>query len=217
MRELSDELHEAVGRLQERYAGLKEAARRRLGRLYDERDYPPSLSGLFALHWDFPSVEPPQYLLRLDPGLYAREAGRVAARFDEAVRLAESAFVAEFSQLVGHLVQRLEGPEDGKPKVFRDSAVQNLSEFFQRFRSLNVSGNGELDELVGKARQAVAGVRPQALREGTELRQRVRTELDVVRAGLERLLVDRPRRRVLRGAAAMAASGDGRGVAPCEA
>jgi hypothetical protein len=214
MRELSEELAEAVGRLEERYAGLKEAAGRRLGRLYDERDYPSSLSGLFALHWDFPSVEPPQYLLRLDPQLYAREAGRVVARFDEAVRLAESAFAAEFAQLVSHLAERLDGTQDGKPKSFRDSAVENLSDFFGRFRSLNVSGDGQLDELVERARQAVAGVRPQALRETADLRQRVRGQLDVVRAGLENLLVDRPRRRVLRKVST--GEGGGKGVASCE-
>ena len=44
---------------------------------------------------------------------------RVAARFDEAVQLAEAAFLEEMSsRLVSHLTERLSGTEDGQPKVF---------------------------------------------------------------------------------------------------
>ena len=54
-----------------------------------------TLRGLFDLSWDFPSVEPPPYLQQLSPALYQLECQRVAARFDEAVRLAEQAFLEE--------------------------------------------------------------------------------------------------------------------------
>jgi hypothetical protein len=77
--------------------------------------------------WDFPSVEPPDYLRQLHPDLYAQECHRVRARFDEAVKLAEEAFLVELAQLVSHLCERLSGSDDGKPKVFRDSAVTNLT------------------------------------------------------------------------------------------
>ena len=39
------------------------------------------------------------------------------------VQLAEQAFIEELARLVDHLTERLSGAEDGKPKVFRDSAV----------------------------------------------------------------------------------------------
>ena len=45
--------------------------------------------------------------------------------------LAEQAFVSEFAKLVSHLAERLSG-SDGERKVFRDSAVTNLTEFFER-------------------------------------------------------------------------------------
>jgi hypothetical protein len=202
MRDLADELGEAVAGLDERYAELRVAARRRLGRLFDERDYPASLRGLFALQWDFPGVEPPNYLLRLNPALYEQEKARVLARSEEAARLAEEAFTAEFSKLVGHLVERLggggEGNGDGKTKVFRDTAVTRLTEFFGRFKDLSVRSDGQLDELVETARRAVAGVGPQDLRGGEGLRQQVRTQLSSVQAALDQMLVDQPRRRILR-------------------
>jgi hypothetical protein len=198
--ELREELAEAVEALDHRYAELKSAARDRLGSLYDEADYPPALTGLFELAWEFPSVEPPEYLMRLRPELYEQEKARVAARFEEAVRLAEQAFIGEFAKLLSHLTERLGGGGvAGEPKVFRDTAVGNLSEFFSRFKSLSVRSSPELDRLVDHARRLVEGVGPQDLREGDALRQRVAAELTKVRSSLEELIVDRPRRRILRG------------------
>jgi hypothetical protein len=192
------ELDTAVGRLDEHLAELKESARQRLGTLYCEDDYPRSLRRLFAVEWEFPAVEPPGYLRKLSPELFRQEQARVAARFEESVRLAEEAFLAEFGRLVSHLTDRLAGADDGKPKVFRDSAVENLAEFFTRFRQLNVSSNRQLDELVDAAQRIVQGVEPQALRDDRPLRQQVTTQLSAVQSMLDGLLVDRPRRRILR-------------------
>ncbi|MEX0585002.1 MAG: hypothetical protein WD176_00055 [Pirellulales bacterium] len=195
---LKAEFNEAVEQLNERYGALKTAARERLGSLYNASDYPETLRGLFDVAWDYPSVEPPPYLQQLSPELYRQECQRVAARFDEAIRLAEQAFQEELSQLVSHLTERLSGAEDGKPKVFRDSAVENLTEFFQRFRHLNVGSNEQLDQLVNQAQRVVRGVEPQSLRDDQTLRQQVATQLSGVQAVLDGLLVDRPRRNILR-------------------
>jgi molybdopterin converting factor small subunit len=195
---LRAELDEAVQKLDQHYGELRSAARQRLGSLYNAGDYPLSLEGLFAIFWEYPSVEPPDYLRQLNPALYEQEQARVAARFDEAVRLAEEAFVAELGKMVSHLTERLSGQEDGKPKVFRDSAVTNLREFFDRFAQLNVRSNEQLEELVAQARRVVQGVAPQDLRSDSSLRQRVATQLAGVQSVLDGLLVDRPRRNILR-------------------
>ena len=192
------ELEEAVVDLGEHYEELMTAARRRLGSLYSAADYPASLRGMFAVDWEFPSVEPPEYLRRLNPELYEQECERVRSRFDEAVRLAEAAFIDEFTQLVSHLCERLSGERDGRHKVFRNSAVDNLTQFFERFRSLNVGTNAELDRLVDQAQQIVGGVRPQNLRDNSGLRQQVATQLSGVQSVLDGLLIDRPRRNIIR-------------------
>ncbi|MBP62011.1 MAG: hypothetical protein CMJ62_10865 [Planctomycetaceae bacterium] len=192
------QLREAVESLEEEYVALKQSAQRRLGELYCERDYPPSLLGLFDVSWDFPSVEPPQHLRQLSPQLYEEECRRVSARFEDAVMLAEQAFVEELSSIVAHLTERLSGHDDGKPKIFRDSAVGNLREFFERFQSLNVRSNDQIEDLVRQCQATVGGVQPQNLRDDQTLRRRVATELSAVQSVLDGLLVDRPRRRILR-------------------
>ena len=198
MSSFRDDLDEAVLELNEHYDELRQAARERLGDLFDSSDYPTTLVGLFAIEHDFPSVEPPPYLRQLSPELYQQECQRVQSRFDEAVQLAEQAFIEELARLVDHFSERLSGSADGKPKVFRDSAVTNMTEFFERFRSLNIRSNEQLDELVGNAQRVVRGVEPQQLRDSQALRQTISTQMAAVQAGLDQLLVDRPRRNIQR-------------------
>jgi hypothetical protein len=195
---LKADLAESVEQLEEHYAELKRQARERLGSLFNSGDYPATLTGLFDVTWDYPSVEPPEYLRQLSPQLYQQEAQRVAARFDEAVRLAEAAFMTELQQLVEHLSERLKGTVDGKPKVFRDSAVENLQEFFARFQHLNIRSNAELDELVSRAQRVLSGVDAQDLRNSSSMRSATLRGLSGIQATLDGLLVDRPRRNLVR-------------------
>ena len=197
MTDFRTELDDAVRALDDHYFELRSAAARRLGSLYNPADYPETLVGLFGVAWDFPNAEPPDYLVHLNQALYEQESARVAARFQEAVQLAEQAFLEEFGRLVAHLTERV-ADDGGQSKVFRDSVVSNLTEFFDRFRSLNLRSNAQLDELVAQAQRVVRGTSAQALRDSTELRQQVVGQLARVQSSLDALLVDRPRRRILR-------------------
>ena len=202
MADFKAELEDAVRTLDRQFEELKQAAAQRLGSLYNPADYPATLVGLFGVSWDYPNIEPPDYLIGLSPDLYRQEQERVKARFEEAVQLAEQAFLDEFAKLVAHLTERITGTnEDGSPKVFRDSAIDNLCEFFERFRSLNVRSNQQLDELVAQAQRTVRGVAAQDLRDGPSVRQEVATQLARVQTTLDAMLIDRPRRRILRNTA----------------
>jgi len=198
MQRFAEHLSVAVGELEACYDEIQDQARERLGRLFCQSDYPISLLGLFEVTWDFPNVEPPEYLRRLQPELYQQECERIRGRFYLSVHLAEQAFMEELTNLVSHLSERLSGTEDGKPKVFRDSAIENLNEFFERFQRLNISSSSELDELVGRARSVIHGVRPQSLRDNSLDRQQIVSQLSGVQSVLDGLMVDRPRRRILR-------------------
>jgi len=198
MTTLRAELDESVVNLDDHYAELRAAARDRLGSLFNPSDYPMTLQGLFGIAWEYPSVEVPNYLQRLSPHLYEQECRRVASRFDEAVLLAEDAFLGELNRLVSHLTERLSGSDDGKQKVFRDSAVDNLREFFTRFQQLNIRSNADLDSLVEQARRTLSGVEPQQLRDNSARRQQIASQLAAVQASVDGMLVDRPRRTIIR-------------------
>ena len=192
------DLQEAVADLETHYDELRGVAQTRLGDLFDPADYPPSLAGLFAIEHDFPSIEPPPYLRQLSPELYRQESQRVQARFEEAVKLAEQTFVEELSKLIDHLTERLSGQEDGRPKVFRDTVVTNLTDFFERFRTLNIRSNEQLDEVVQQAQRIVQGIQPQQLRDSEWFRLHTSSRISAVQARMDQLMVDRPRRNILR-------------------
>ena len=126
------------------------------------------------------------------------ECQRVQSRFNEAVEMAEQAFFEELAGLIEHLSNRLAGTEDGKPKIFRDSAVSNLTDFFDRFSRLSINSNADLNSLVDRARNVISGVEPQQLRDSQNLRQHVSTQVASIQSNLDQLLVDRPRRRIQR-------------------
>jgi iron uptake system EfeUOB component EfeO/EfeM len=137
-------------------------------------------------------------LFQLNPTIYEQERNRVAARFEQAVQLAEQAFINEFGKLIEHLTERLSSDGTGERKIFRDSAITNLTEFFERFRQLNVRSNADLDALVERAQQIVNGVEAQSLRDNNTLRQHVATQFSQVQSVIDGMLVDRPRRRIIR-------------------
>ena len=195
-----EQIEAGVRMLAEHYDQIKSAAQVRLGALYDPSDYPSSsaLADEFSVQWDFPAVDPPDYLRRLNPELYREQSRRVSQRFERAVELAEQTFMEELDRLVNHLAERLSGDDKGRPKIFRDTAVTNLAEFFNRFRELNVGSNDQLDQLVNRCEQLMSGVQPQGLRDNDSLRRSLSTNLSTVQSSLDQLLVDRPRRRILR-------------------
>ena len=197
MSALREEFDAAAAALDAVYPELLAEARDALGELYDHGDYPPALAEEFSVAWDYPSLEPPDYLRKLHPDVYEAEAARVAARFDEAVRLAEGAFAAELAKLVDALVKRLRPGDDGRPREVRPADVARLTEFFERFRRLNVHGSAELDALVERARATIGGAEtPPA---GGDARAAMAEALAGVREQLEGMVQDRPRRRIVRG------------------
>jgi hypothetical protein len=198
MQTYRDRLQHAAQDLAAQYDQIKSEAQRRLGSLYNQADYPTTLDGLFDLEVSYPTIEPPGYLMALHPDVYQAEQARVRERFESAVELAEQAFATELQRLTAHLAERLTGLHDGQPKVFRDSAVENLREFFERFRRLNIRSSPELDALVEQAQQTINGVEPQTLRDSNRLRQMVARDFEQIQASVGELLVDRPRRNILR-------------------
>lgn len=196
MRVIKAQLAAAVNELDAVYADLLEDARQKLGQLYNASDYPQTLKGVFDIDWSFESVDPPEYLRKISPKLYEAEQERVRARFSEAVALAEQSFLEEFGKMVSHLAERLTPSEDGKAKVFRDSAIDGLESFFDRFKQLNLGSNPDLDALVEQAKTTLKGRKADDLRKDVTVRDEIRGAMQQVAARLDAMQVDRPKRKI---------------------
>ena len=99
-----DQLAAAVANLQLEYDAIKDAAREKLGSLFNPNDYPNTLENVFDISWEYPPIEPPRYLVALNPSVYQAEQDRVQRRFETAVAMAENAFAETLQDLVSHLV-----------------------------------------------------------------------------------------------------------------
>ena len=74
MQELREELDKAVWAAGRTLRRTEVGGPATAGRLFNAADYPDSLRNLFAVTWDFPSVEPPDYLQQLNPAYTNRSA-----------------------------------------------------------------------------------------------------------------------------------------------
>jgi hypothetical protein len=192
--DLAAELAAAVAELESVFFELLAESRDRLGSLFCRADYPATLIGEFAAAVEFPELSPPDYLSELAPDVYRRESERIAARFDQAVELAETAFSEELAALVDRLVDRLEPDQDGNFKTFRDSTIENFSEFIGRFRRLSIGSSEQLDRLVEQAAGLVANVRPADIRQPGEIRDRLAAGMRSIGDQLAAGVVNRPAR-----------------------
>lgn len=198
MNDFKTQLAAAVANLQLEYETIKEKAREKLGSLYNADDYPSTLEGVFAISWEYPPIEPPQYLMNFNPQLYAQEQSRIQQRFEDAVALAENAFAEELSGLVSHLIERLTDEPDGKKKAFKASTIENFKEFYQNFQRMNVRSNANLESLISQANNLVSGITPNDLRQSADLQTSLRTQMSDLKTSLDSVIREAPRRRILR-------------------
>ena len=174
---------------------LIEDARERLGSLFNAAEYPMTFNGLFNIDWEYPNLNPPEYMKTINPGIYEQECARIRNRFSEAVELAEEAFLEQFVGIVDRLRDRMLPNEDGTVKRFNDATVEDaFVDFFERFGRLNVGSSEELERAVEEAREVLNGVTPSGLRNSADQREHVLNGMNSVREGLDELISSGPRR-----------------------
>ncbi len=185
MEAYSVELEQAVDEFDRRLPGIVEMQRKRLGDLFNEKDYPASIKGLCKVQWYPVSITAPEYLRTLDPALYQQTVERAKNTLRESIMLTEQAFAAELAKMLDHAVERLSGAEDGTPKVFRNTVITNITEFFDRFTDLNPGSSRQLIQIVADAKRIVENVDPDELRKNRNLRSTISTKLAPVSAMLD--------------------------------
>jgi hypothetical protein len=178
------------------YPQLRESARALLGDLYSSSDYPSSVRNKFGLSWQFITLAPPSETQLLSPALVAKAQADFQDLMAQAGKEAVEALRSRFAACVDHMVDRLSGEEDGKPKIFRDSLVGNLHEFLDSFEALNVCNDKDLAALVAKARGAVKGVSAEDLRKQENVREHVASAMAGITEKLDKMMVERPTRKV---------------------
>lgn len=197
IRGLRDELRERLDDLSANWAAVREDARARLGKAFVEEDYSISPLAHYDIKLTFPEIAPDARLLQLHPDLFAAEKSRIEARFEEALIAAEVAAQQSAQKLLEHFVERLTDDGDGKRKTVKESTINKIHEFVERFRATNIGSNDQLDKLVGDIESLAAGIDIKALRKAPDgTRAGVVTDAKALLEKVKAVIITRPVRDI---------------------
>ena len=192
-----EHLAELVDNLCANWASVISEAQKRLDKLFDATDYPTSPKVHYAIYLGFPEIKPDQRLMQLNPQLYAEQQAIIAAKFEEAVIVAESAAAQELQKLLSNLVEKLRPDADGTKKILKGSTVANIGEFVELFKAKTIKSNDGLEALMAKVQQMAGGLDADDLRKATaEQREAVSLELQGVLQEVTGLISTMPIRSI---------------------
>lgn len=176
----------------------REKSKKMLGPAYDPSKFPSQEEVLqaFGIKWNWLSMSTPSSLKQIQKGLFEKEAAKAEESLRNAVEEIVVMLTVEAKELCDHLVERLTPNEDGKPKVFRESAVSNITEFLAHFNMRAVGTTKELQEQVERMRKLLSGVDAKTLRDNDQLKADVHAGFAKVAASLDKLVIAKPSRYI---------------------
>lgn len=180
------------------YESQKAAAADKLKSMYNPLDYAATaeeVRAAFSVRTQYVAFDTPGTLRDIKRAIFEREASKAAAQWTEALSECRQVLRAELASLIDHALDRLTPGADGKPRVFRDSLIKNLDEFFGTFNARNSIGeDADLDALVAQARTILGGVSPDELRKSEAARSDVLSRLAQVKGQLDTMIIEKPSR-----------------------
>ncbi len=197
LNEFKTEFSEAVNEFISDYDSLRETAMVYLVDLFNEVDYPVDVRRKFSFAWRFIILDVPNGNTGiLAPEVYEREKEKFIQTMEEAREMAINSLREEFASMVERVTDRFSMGPDGKPKIFKNTAVQSFYDFFETFKERNIFRDEELAQLVTRAREVLGGSSPEDVRSDESLRTSIRAGMQDVEVTMADIL-DRPRRKIV--------------------
>jgi hypothetical protein len=180
------------------YVVKSREAKRRLGSLFDQRQYPPTevVRAAYGMYWQYVTFSTPGKLRQISPEIAERAIKQARESVMQCADEIKMALRAELLKTVNHMCERLEEKPDGSKKIFRDTAVTKVSDFIDVFNARNIVNDEELAKLVEKARKVISGVAPDQLRDSEQVREKVAAQFTAIKKTLDTMIVDRPKRKL---------------------
>ncbi|MDD5060689.1 MAG: hypothetical protein PHN44_00190 [Candidatus Marinimicrobia bacterium] len=172
-------------------------ARSRLGGLFNINDYPDieTVRGSFQVVAQYIEIGLPAALGSISPEIFNRERAAFNDKLVSAADEITAAMRESFKELVDHMVERLKPGADGKPKIFRDSLVNNFKEFMDTFSARNITNDTDLEALVSKAKDILGGKSAEDLRNYDSIRENVVSGISEIKEQLSGMVIDAPKRK----------------------
>ena len=176
------------------YPAQIEQAKELLDDQFFANDYPTAeaLRYRFGFNYQWISFDVPK---SLPDDLYAIEKKKVEALWAQAAEQITMSLRASFQRLVTHVVERLTPEKGKKPKVIKDSVIDNINEFIESFRSRNLTNDKELADLIEKAQSVLNNVDGDSLRDERFVKLAVRKGFSQIEKLLDGMVVEKPGRK----------------------
>lgn len=181
-----------------RYPEYRAQARSRLNGHYREDDYPTEdrIRDKFAWRLKLMAFSAPDALQAVSPEMFAEATKRFQQDIQEFRDNSVALLREKFSELVGHVAERLTPEPDGTRKIFRNSMVGNLRDFLADFEALNITSDHELAAEVVKVRGLIEGLSPDDLRISASMATLVSQSMGKVQAAVLGMIEAAPKRRI---------------------
>ncbi len=170
----------------------------RLDVLGDVGDYPAveDFASSFSLSWEYVTFDTPAKLKEIDVAIFADAQEKAQERLKGVANECEQAMRAGMLDLVNRMVERLTPDDEGKPKRFTKSLVENMGEFLRTFEMRNITDDSQLSQLVARARMVLDGVDPNGLRKDEALRTAIAGQFTQIQSLMSGMVVDAPTRMI---------------------
>lgn len=171
-----------------------EEAKELLKDQYQPKDYPSVgyLRYAFSISHRWVEFDIPEGLPK---EIYEVEKAKVEKMWQEAAEQITMSLRESFQQLISHAVERLTPEKGKKPKIIKDSVIENINDFIDAFKMRNLTNDILLEELTEKARKVLTNVDGQDLRDERFTRLAVKKEFAKIEKALGDMIVEKPSRK----------------------
>jgi len=177
------------------YDLAREEAKKHLGSLFNEADYPIDIRSKFRFEWRFLAIDLPGKGKVLSPEIYEREKKKFEEMMEETRTMAAITLREEFSDIVNHLVGRL-NDKGGHPKAVKSGMFNKLHEFLDDLTTRNIFDDKQLTELAQVAKDTIGGVSPYGMNYDQNMRNKIKTAMSTLKTAIDESIEELPRRKV---------------------
>jgi hypothetical protein len=174
----------------------KAEAKKRLGDdVYSSLRYPSreEVLAVFRIEWGWLTLSAPgEGVKGISREFIQREQEKAKEGMKNIVSNAQAALAAQLKTISEHLIERLSPGADGKQKIFRNSAVDNINEYLATFELRSIGNSEELNAEVERVRALLKGVSPDSLRDNDKLREDITRGFKEVATKLDTLAIPKP-------------------------
>ena len=179
MRSRKEAYERAVADFVQAYPGYVEAARARLGEMFNAKDYPPAELIAPRFGFDFalmPVADSDDFRAAVGEEQAAIIKADIERRTQEAVAKAMRSAWERVAEKVGRMAERLSAykpaTKDNKAEnIFRDSLVENVRDLAKLLPSLNITGDPAMSRIAERLQSDLCRFNAGDLRESDAARQ----------------------------------------------